>query len=357
MIGAGPEGFGHRAHIPGIQAAPGVELIALATAHDETARSAAEHWGVPRWYGSVESLLEDDDVDVVTVSVKPRAHYPLTMAVIESGKAVYCEWPLGLTTDEAIEMEKAAAKRGVHAGVGLQGRWAPEIRHLRDLIGAGHIGKPLSFEVSQALDRFEITEPRSWLHHEEQASGALFVASAHVIDSVRFVLGDIEALSGLRATLFVEDFYADTGNRFEWQASDTVRYVARLTGGQVGSLAVSNITSPPLGFSIRIFGDEGQLAASAPGYYQFTPMTLLGGPRGGEMAAIKVPETLKKGMALPEGDAGTNVGRALSAFGTSFVNGDRFRPDFVDAVGLHRILDAVIQSSDGAGWVTVGNDH
>ncbi|NIS29616.1 MAG: Gfo/Idh/MocA family oxidoreductase [Actinobacteria bacterium] len=196
------------------------------------------------------------------------------MAAIDAGKAVYCEWPLALDTGEALDLAGAATRAGVSTGVGLQGRWVPQMRHLRDLVASGHIGRPLSFDVVQALDRFEVTEARAWLHDEDQASGALFVASAHVVDSVRFVLGDVDSLGGLRATLHVEDRYADSGAAFRWTASDTVRYVARMTGGQIGSVAVSNITSPPLGYTLRIFGDEGRLEATAPGYYQFTPMTL-----------------------------------------------------------------------------------
>jgi predicted dehydrogenase len=353
VVGAAPYGFGARAHIPGILAASGLELIAVATAHDETARAAAALWNVPRWYGSIDALLECDDIEAVTIAVRPRLHHRLTMAALEAGKAVYCEWPLALNTPDAVELAAAAAGRGLTSAVGLQGRWQPEMRYLRDLVAAGRIGRPLSFDIGQALDRFEVPESRSWLHSEEEASGALFVASAHVIDAVRFVLGEVESLSGLRAALLREDAYADTGNPFTWEASDTVRYVARLESGVVGSLAVSNITSPPLGFVFRIFGDGGRLEAMAPGYYQFTPMRLAGASTGREPSRIRLPERYRSDIDLEEGHAGANVGSAIAAFGAAHRSGERFRPDFADGVGLHRIIDAVVQSSDEGTWATV----
>ncbi len=353
VVGAAPGGFGARAHIPGIQATEGVELVAVATAHDETARTAAERWGVPRWYGGIDGLLADDEVEIVTIAVRPRMHHPLAIAAIEAGKAVYCEWPLALGTIEAVEMATAAAAHGVATAVGLQGRFVPEMVHLRDLVAAGYIGRPLSFEVSQQLSRFVVPEPKAWLAHENEASGALFVASAHVIDGVRFVLGDIESLGGVRATLHVHDQYADSGRPFEWTASDTVRYVARTADGQIGSLAASNITAPPLGFALRVFGDEGLIGATAPGYYQFTPMTILGGPAGGDIETIPVPAELRRGVDLPEDHHGVNVGRAVAAFANALHSDVAFAPAFDDGVGLHRILDAVIRSSDEGRWVEV----
>ncbi len=179
------------------------------------------------------------------------------------------------------------------------------------------------------------------------------MASAHTIDAVRFILGDVASLGGLRATLLVDDRYSDTGKGFEWKASDTVRYVARLAGGQIGSLAVSNITTPPLGFTLRIYGEEGRLTATAPGYYQFTPMSLYAGTRGGDAEPVAIPAALRSGVDLADGHDGANVGRAVAAFSAAWREGARFRPDFEDGIGLHRIIDAVARSSDERRWVAV----
>ena len=80
---------------------------------------------------------------------------------------------------------------------------------------------------------------------------------------------------------------ADTGEAFKWEASDTVSFLARLNGGAVGTVNVSNITDPPIGFTLRILGEDGQLVARAPGYYQFTPLTLQAGKRGGHASACR----------------------------------------------------------------------
>lgn len=353
VVGASPDGFGARAHLPGAAAAEGVELLAVCTAREETAREAARRWGVPRWYAGIDRLLEDGDVDLVTVAVKPRSHHPLAGAALEAGKMVYCEWPLALDSEEAADLASLAEERSLRTGVGLQGRWAPALRFMRELADEGFLGKPLSFEAVQKLPRFEVASDRSWLAREAEASGALFVAAAHVLDAVRFVLSEPEAAAGMRATLWPDDRFSDTGAPFRWEASDTVNGLLRLRGGQAGTLSVSNITDPPAGFMLRIAGDEGVLEARAPGYYQFTPIALEGGRRGEPMRRIDPPERFRGGVDLDEGDAGANVGRALSAFAAAAAEGARFEPDFRQGLELHRVIDAVAASSDSGAWEQV----
>ena len=194
---------------------------------------------------------------------------------------------------------------------------------------------------------------RAWLARESEASGALFVASAHVTDAVRFVLGELAAIVGIRDTLLPNDTFADTGEPFHWETSDTVSFLARLRGGAVGSVNVSNITDPPTGFTLRILGDEGQLVAHAPGSYQFTPMTLQVGKRGGQLESTDVPTPFWHGTDLDEDHAGANVGRSIAAFAAAVEGGSRFEPDFTQGLELHRIIDALIESSDSQAWVDV----
>ena len=217
VVGATPQGFGARAHIPGIQAADGIELIAICTAHAETARAAATTWNAPRWYGNLSSLLEDDDVDLITVAVKPRAHHAIAMAALEANKMVYCEWPLAVNTAEAVALTAAAADRAIATAVGLQGRWVPALRYMRDLVAEGAVGRPLTFDASQRLPAFEVAADRAWLARESEASGALFVASAHVIDAVRFVLAEPDTVVAVREIRSPDDVHSDTHEPFRWE--------------------------------------------------------------------------------------------------------------------------------------------
>ena len=364
VVGAGPPGFGDRAHLPAVQSAPGLTLEAVCTTREETAKAAAERWGARKWYVGIDDLCNDPDVDLVTVAVRPRLHHPLTMAALRAGKPVYCEWPLALDTGQAREMASAGAEGGIPTAVGLQGRFSPAIAWARRLVADGAVGKPLSFVVSQMLSRFDVDSDRAWLVRHEEASGALFVAFAHVMDSVRFVLGDVENISARQLTLSPAGVYTE-GGTFEWKTADTVMAMAGLTGGVVGTAYVSNITSPPQGYSLRILGEDGQILLAAPSYYQFSPVKVSVGPmqvsvgrkETERLEEVEIPAEYFSEMPVTEGDSAYNVARALTGFADSIREERRFRPDFQDGVDVHCLIDAVMASSREGRRVTVRNNH
>ena len=145
IIGANPSrGFASVAHIPALQSLPDFEICAVCTTRQDSAEAAARHYGVPLAFCGAEKLAQHTDVDLVTVSVKVPDHYLPVMAAIEAGKHVYCEWPLGRNTDEAVRMRDAANRKGIRHAVGLQGQVSPAINYTKDLIADGYVGRVLS---------------------------------------------------------------------------------------------------------------------------------------------------------------------------------------------------------------------
>ena len=113
IIGANPTaGWAGRAHMPGIKAGvPGVSLAAVSTTRQESADEAKATFGANYAFDDHRKMLELDDVDVVAVVVKAPLHYELAKDVIESGKNVYVEWPLGTTTAQAQELAALAKEK------------------------------------------------------------------------------------------------------------------------------------------------------------------------------------------------------------------------------------------------------
>src|SRR5580693_3321226 len=145
VIGANPSrGFASIAHIPALQALPDFEISAVCTTRQDSADAAARHYGLPLAFCNAEKLAQHPDVDLVTVSVKVPDHYASVMAAIDAGKHVYCEWPLGRNTDEAVRLLDAVERRGVRHAVGLQGQMSPAINYVKDLIADGYVGQVLT---------------------------------------------------------------------------------------------------------------------------------------------------------------------------------------------------------------------
>ncbi len=359
VIGADPtgRGFGARAHVPAVLATPGLELVAVCTAHPETAEAASRLWGVPKQFFDYEVLMADRDIDLVTIAVRVRLHRPIVEAAIEAGKMVYCEWPLCLSLQEAAPLAALASSRRATAGVGLQGRFAPGVRFAKELIDRGDIGRPLSFLASHLLSKFDVQSDRWWLSMEEEGSGAFQVATAHTTDTIQYLLGDVIELSGVKAILSPRGRFSDTGGWFQWTASDTVGYLVRLAGGCLGAGFVTNTSVPPMGFTLRIIGEEGQLAVSAPGYVSFSKASVLLGRAGDEhLREVPVPHTFFRDLSLGENDPGLNVAFALQELVRSSAGREPFHPNLSDAVRLHGILDAIAASSEEGRWCKVGSE-
>src|SRR5688572_9415820 len=105
IVGASASrGFASIAHVPALRPLPQFELTAVCTTRQETAEAAARHYGAPLAFCDPEQLAQHPDIDLVIVSVKVPDHYRPVMAAIEAGKHVYCEWPLGRDTDEAVRL-------------------------------------------------------------------------------------------------------------------------------------------------------------------------------------------------------------------------------------------------------------
>src|SRR3984957_14511654 len=194
IVGASPgRGFASIAHIPALRALPGVEITAVCTTRQESADAAAKHFGIPLAFADPKLLAQHPDVDLVTVCVKVPDHYQPVMAAIEAGKHVYCEWPLGRNTDEAVRMRDAANRKGVRHAVGLQGQVSPAINYTKDLIAEGYIGRVLSATMIGCAPNWGPTIDRAYQADFANGANLLTITGGHTIDALCYCLGEFRA--------------------------------------------------------------------------------------------------------------------------------------------------------------------
>ena len=77
---ASGQGWGPLAHFPALAALPEYEIAALCTSRPETAKAAAQRYGIANAYHDVRDMASNDDIDVVTVAVRAPNHYDVAMA-------------------------------------------------------------------------------------------------------------------------------------------------------------------------------------------------------------------------------------------------------------------------------------
>jgi hypothetical protein len=109
LIGASVSGtWSSRSHLPALRASGDVELTAVCTTRADSAEAARQAWGARLAFDDWRRMVASPEIDAVAIVVRVPSHYPPARAALEAGKHVYCEWPLGRTTAEAVELATLA---------------------------------------------------------------------------------------------------------------------------------------------------------------------------------------------------------------------------------------------------------
>ena len=355
LIGASVRGtWSSRSHLPAARASADLELTAVCTTKADSAEAARQAYGARLAFDDYRKMIASPEIDAVAVVVRVPSHYGPTKAALEAGKHVYCEWPLGRTTAEAIELSALAKAKGLVTAIGLQARVNPAIMHMRELIASGYVGEMMAVHIAMIRDGV-LTRPshRTWQRDAELGANTLTIANGHTIDAMRFVTGDFASLSAVVATQAKQ--WLDTGSNtwLDVTSPDNIMISGRLRNGAVVSSNVGHIPYAGSGYRMEIYGRDGTLVASGEDSPQLSEVFLQGAQGSDALAPIAVPQHLIVATpGTPAGEAG-NVGQMYAMFAAAINGGASRQPDFATAVELHRLIDAVQQSSDEGREVSV----
>jgi predicted dehydrogenase len=348
LIGADASGrgWGPAAHMPAINAVQGLELVALGTSSPTSAAAAAETYGIPRAYHDVHELAAEPDIDLVAVAVRVPHHHSIVMPLLEAGKHVYCEWPLGATVAEAEEMTAAAQANQVAAVVGLQGRHDPALTHARHLVEEGWLGQVLSVNVSMiGGGAYGRTANEAWMADSAKGANTMTIVAGHALDQVEFLFGELTELSATVGVLVPRWKLVDTGETVDADAPDNILVNGTFSGGGVLSFQAASVPYNGSGWRMEAYGTEGTLVASSPALPQITPIALRGARGNAPIAPIDVPRHEPAGVAVPKGP-GHNISRSYARMADAIRTGRPAEPDFGRALEVHQLLDHARESSE-----------
>ncbi|MFZ3235467.1 MAG: Gfo/Idh/MocA family oxidoreductase [Stellaceae bacterium] len=361
LIGASVGGtWSSRSHLPALRASADVELTAVCTTRADSAEAARRAWGARLAFDDWRRMVASPEIDAVAVVVRVPSHYAPAKAALEAGKHVYCEWPLGRTTAEAVELAALAAANRLVTAVGLQARVNPAVMHLRELLAGGFAGEVMAVHVSLMREGV-LTRPsnRTWQRDAALGANTLTIAAGHTVDAMRFVAGDFRRLSAVVATQATQWLDTGTNALLDVTSPDNVLLSGRLANGAVASAHVGAIPFAGSGYRMEIYGRDGTLVAAGEDSPQLGAVSLHGAQRGNTLAPLPVPERF--GLTAPGTPAGEayNVGQMYTLFAQAIRNpesagGAAGHPSFATAVELHRLVDAVKQASDAGREAAIG---
>lgn len=349
VIGANVNyGWGPRAHLPALLALPDeIDVVAVCTAHEDTAKESAEKYGVPQAYHNHMDMLSQANIDAVAVITRVPIHHGLTMDALAAGKHVYTEWPLGANLAEAEEMANLARSKQVQTMVGLQARCSPETLRMKELIAEGYVGEVLSVHMS-LFGSGVLTRPsgRTWQKDVSLGANTLTISFGHAIDALCMCLGEFKEVSAVVSTQVPQWHETDTDKMVDVTSPDNILISGVLESGAVISAHTASIPWHGSGFRVEVYGREGTLTLEGSGGAQIETVHLKGGKSDKPLEDIPVPSHL---MWVPDSvPAGPpyNVAQMWSRFAKAIASGERAEPDFDTAVTRHKLIAAIEQASE-----------
>ena len=337
-----------QSHFPALLASPDVEFTAVCTTRPESAEEARQAFGAKLAFHDFREMAASPEIDAVAVVVRVPSHYEPTRAAIEAGKHVLTEWPLGRTTAEAVELAEMARAKGVQTAVGLQSRVSPALLYVQELIDTGYLGEVLSCHVTTMRDgRLERHSSGTWQRDPSAGANSLTIATGHVIDALRFVVGDFARVACMVSTQMPQWYETDTQRYVDVTSPDNVRVSGRLARGAAASVHVGAVPWAGSGFRMEIFGREGTLITTGSVSSQRGEMLRVQGAQGThELQDLTLPQRfVYVPDDFPKGDP-FNVGQLYALFAEAIRTGQNRLPTFDTAVDLHRFLDTIKQASE-----------
>ena len=338
-----------------------VRLEAVADVVPGAAEKAVRQAGFRRAATDWRSVVDDPRVDVVDICTPNAEHLPVLEAAIAAGKDIYCEKPLCTNLEDARRVLAAARGAGIRHQITSEYRFVPAVAQARRLIAEDFLGDLFHFRgLYLHAGYIDPSRPISWrLRRAATGGGVLMDLGPHVLDLMRFLIGDAAEVAGSLQTFVAERPLADRPG--EWapvDVEDAAQAMLRFPGRGVGSLEVSRCaTGTEDELRMELHGSRGALAFNLmdPNWLHAYDATAPEGERGFRRLATVQRYPAPAVAPAPKFSLGWTRSHVASqhSFLSAVAQGREPEPGFGDAVAVHAHIDAIYRAAACGGWVAV----
>jgi myo-inositol 2-dehydrogenase / D-chiro-inositol 1-dehydrogenase len=256
VLGVGVLGVGSRGrhHLQCIREVPGARVVAIADDYEPSLQQArqllpgAAAPGDVQVYHDWRGLLDDERVDAAIVVLPNHLHADAAVEALRRDKHVLLEKPVALSLDDCRRIERAARESRGTLQVGLELRYSPVARRLKEEIEAGGIGEPRMAWCHEFRVPFR-AKVDDWILDPARSGGTFVEKNCHHFDLLAWLLGgEPLAVAGFGGRDVV---YRETPGIL-----DNAWVVVEHAGGKRASLGVSMFSMVPK-IEIGVLGEAG----------------------------------------------------------------------------------------------------
>ncbi|REK71652.1 gfo/Idh/MocA family oxidoreductase [Paenibacillus paeoniae] len=153
-------------------------------------------------YESVEEMLENEELDIVNLTLPTPLHADLTISLLQQGIHVMCEKPIARTSQEAWRMAEAAKSTGKTLMIGQCLRFWPAYEYMKQCVTDGRYGEVLSGSFFRGG-----ATPQGWFRNGELSGGCMLDMHIHDTDMINWLFGQPEAVSSVARNVITGSAY------------------------------------------------------------------------------------------------------------------------------------------------------
>ena len=202
-------------HLKGYIADPRSEVIAVCDLDKGHAQEVATEYKIPRVYTNHLEMLENSDIDAVSVCLPNFLHAPISIDALSAGKHVLCEKPPARSAQEAKAMADAAAENNKTLMYALVQRFDGSTQTLKQLVREGELGEIYFGKAGYVRRRGVPVGREGWFVDKERSGGgALIDIGVHALDCVWWLMNSPRPVEVMGASY----------SHFEHLVPDDVKY-------------------------------------------------------------------------------------------------------------------------------------
>jgi predicted dehydrogenase len=265
-VGVGIIGCGNisTSYLKAARRFPVLDIKAVADMRSEAAETRGAEFGVPGL--RVDALLKRDDIEIVINLTVPLAHTDVSLAVLNAGKHVHSEKPLGVNLAEARKVIELAAERNLRVGCAPDTFLGGGHQTARKLIDDGVIGTPVAGSAFFMCPGHERWHPAPGFYYLRGGGPMLDMGPYYITDLVQ-LLGPVASVMGSIARPKSERLVTSQpmqGTLIPVEVATHVAGMLEFESGAVVGIAMSFDVPKHRHTPIEIYGDEGSILVPDP---------------------------------------------------------------------------------------------
>ncbi len=197
---------------------PELEFIG---AYDIRPERTANLPGGGKAYSSLEELLADDRIELVTIATPNDVHKEIAVKALQAGKNVISEKPVTLSSADLEEMIAAAEKAGRLFTVHQNRRWDPDYLTIKNIFDKKVVGNVFCIESRVHGSR---GIPGDWRNQKEHGGGMVLDWGIHIIDQMLMMTLPRKVVSVYAHLDYVTNENCDDGFHIETVFDDGLVY-------------------------------------------------------------------------------------------------------------------------------------